>query len=374
MSKYNIVYDKDRIAEAKERRIAWREGRKSDRIPLLFTVSNPPNLYNYIERINDNDKAIEHFVANTQYQLDNFPEGDILPYYDLVYLGEGLIPSMFGAVQHVVENLPPFTEGRLMKNLEKDLPKLKKQVDPEHDGWGPKLKDLIEKFFSMTNGDFPMANVDVQSPYGVATKLISNEELMIAMYETPELVHELFEITTQAIIDVTNAVIKWAGGGERVALNYVDPLPSAGIEFYDDYISVINPSLSKKFCENYNKRLFELFGYGHLHTCGPYFPNFIDAVLDCEPVSIDINCMRGNLQKTREDMLQLKKLAKQHNVRLHGELTAFPISQFDTSNHIPVDEHFLRQMAGDGMMLWCANGTREQGLEYLKMAEECLDR
>ncbi|MFH0796051.1 MAG: uroporphyrinogen decarboxylase family protein [Candidatus Omnitrophota bacterium] len=46
---------------------------------------------------------------------------------------------------------------------------------------------------------------DWQSPHGVACMLMSNENLMMAMYDTPELVHELFRRVTQAIIDLVRA-------------------------------------------------------------------------------------------------------------------------------------------------------------------------
>ena len=370
MPKYRINYSKEALSEAKARRIAWREGRKSDRIPTSFMLSGAPNLYSIRECVEDADKAVEQAAKMIAHQLENFPEGDALPLFNLSHLGEGLIPSMFGAEQYVVEHNPPYTNGRVIMDLERDLPRLARAIDPERDGWGPRAREATEKFLDATGGDFPVSNVDIQSPYGVATKIVDNEALMIAMYDAPELVHELFAIVTQAIIDTTRAMSRWAG--DSLAMNVQDPLPGGGITIYDDYISVITPALSMELCYPYNMRIFEEFGNGHLHTCGPYFEGYIDAVLKHHPVSIDISCMRGLLTKSRADMLALKRACTALGVRVCGSLTAHPTSQYDTADHVPYDDRFLTEMGGDGLLLWSEGGDRDYGLECLEAAKRCL--
>jgi len=372
MPKYRINYSKDCYEAAKARRIAWREGRKSDRIPTLFHINGAPSSYNTRECIEDADKAVEATVLSIAYQLEHFPEGDALPMFNLAYLGEGLIPSMFGAEQYIVDHCPPFTKGRVIMDLERDLPRLQRRIDPERDGWGPRAREATEKFIDATGGAFPVSNVDIQSPYGVATKIVDNEALMLAMYDAPELVHEILSITTQAIIDTTYAMQKWAG--DALAMNVVDPLPGGGITIYDDYISVITPRLSMEFCHPYNMRIFEEFGNGHLHTCGPYFEGFIDAVLKHSPVSVDMSCMRDPLTKTRADMRRFKRICDEHGVLINGSLGTYPTGQYDQTNQIPYDEAFLAEMGGDGRLLWSEYGPLEEGRKCLEMAKRCLSR
>lgn len=372
MSIRRVEYDKDAYERAKRRRKAFSEKQKLDRIPLDYKLEKGPWKYDMAQRCNDPRAAVEQFVLEAEHTLNGFPQGDHLPVFNLAYLGEGVIPSMFGAIQVPDRINPPFTQGRILSDLERDLPKLKRKIDPEKDGWGSKVKEAIECFLEIAEGEFQVTNVDIQSPYGVATKLISNEDLMIAMYDTPELVKELFEICTQAIIDTTYAVIRWAGGEENVALNANEPYGKYGISMYDDYVSVISPALSDELCLPFNQKIFEIFGKGHYHTCGPYFPNYVEAMLHNNPRILDINAMRSPLQKTREDMQMLKSITQEHGILLAGDITAYPISQFDFASYIYPDREFIKSMCGDGRTLYRTHGTAERGKELFRLCDECL--
>ena len=362
-------YDKDCFAQARELRLAFSNKEKISRIPFDFLTENAPVRWNMDEKCEDSEKAVEQFLFEEEHFLNSFPEGSHIPVFDLAYLGEGVIPSMFGAVQMLDKFNPPFTEGRLMQDLETDLPKLKRQIDPENDGWGPRVREAVERFVDVTGGVFQVSNVDIQSTYGVATKLIDNETLMLAMYDTPELVHELFEICTDAIINTTNHVIKWAGGRQNVALNVREPYGNFGISMYDDYVSVINPALSESFCLKYNRRVFEAFGDGHYHTCGPYFPNYLPVVLENKPRIMDVISMRAPLQKTREDMLELKRFCDADGIALYGDLTAYPVGQYSFDSHVLPDRDFVLDMCGGGRTIWKAAGSVEQGKKWLSMCD-----
>lgn len=365
---------KEQFQEALQRRMKFSRKKPLDRIPLNYMVIGAPVKYDMIERCNSSAAAVEQFLINEKHTLENFPEGDHIPIFNLDYLGEGVIPSMFGAEQVPVKDLPPFTRGRVMDDLETDLPKLKQEINPETDGWGPIAKDAVERFIDATRGEIRVTNVDIQSPYGIATKLIGNEKLMFAMYDTPELVHELFDICTKAIIDTTNAVIKWAGGAQNVALNVCEPYDDTGISMYDDYVSVISPDLSNEFCLPHNQKIFEAFGgRGYYHTCGPYFPGYMSAVLANKPRIMDMVTLRGALQKSREDMLEVKKICVQNDIFLSGDLAAYPNGQYDFDSHIQPDEDFVRRMCADGRTLWTAWGTAERGRELLEYCRECIN-
>ena len=63
---------------------------------------------------------------------------------------------------------------------------------------------------------------------GIATKLIGNEDLMLAMYDTPDFVHQLMDIVTNAIADTIKAMERWAGDPNLIVKNDRDPMPGGG--------------------------------------------------------------------------------------------------------------------------------------------------
>ena len=367
-----LRYDKERVARAKDLRLRWYNHEKTERIPFVYTVTPdvsgawlPGCPYNFKDLVLDPKKAVEGNMLSIQHQFDSFPDCDYLPAMNLFYLGEGILASMYGAKQYVVADNPPFTEGRRFKNIY-ETQGLDNDFEIENTEWGAKLKEHAERFVHATNGEIPVIVADYQSPYGTATKLVPNEELMMAMYDAPELVHNFLALMTGGIIKLVEAMKTWVGAA-NVACNIKIPIPGeCGIVLWDDYISVLNPELHKKFCAPYNKKLYERFGSGHLHTCGPYFPRFIDACLACEPRSLDISIMRGQ-SKMKADMLSFLEITKKEDIRLFGSLKMNEKSIFDEGTY-EADEELLSMFIRGGYMP-TNGGSYEKGLRYKEMIE-----
>ena len=359
MKKYSYKIDKDRQYEAMMRKRDWYLGNPMDSICFDFAVSGHKDRYNFIEKIEDSDKAVEDALSAITFMTEYYPDSDIYHCFNPYYLGEGMVPSMFGAQQYPVEDNPPYTKGRVISSLE-EVPNLPRKINPENDGWGPKLKEACEKFLDAVNCDIPVGLCDVQSPYGVATKLIGNEDLMMGMYDEPELVHQLMDICTNAIIDTAEAMLKWTKG--HMVLNLRAPHRDCGIILWDDYLSVLSPELHKEFCMPYIQRIFDHFGgLGHLHSCGPYFPRFYEAPLHCPGVrSVDLNIMSGQ-NKTRGDMIKFKKIMEEHNIRLVGSLKIQDTDIWDYKNATEPDAELYLIMCADRHMALSAGGSPEKG-------------
>jgi hypothetical protein len=360
--------DRDCLMKARERRSSWYAGHPIEYMLYNFNVIPPSGrlpAYTQREMIEDFDKLIELQVAGINWHTESYPDCDWLPYLSTANLGQGIIPTMFGAEQVVVENNSPFTEGRVLQSIT-DVEKLPERIDPEHDGWGPRLKELSIKLHDL-GGDFvPVCCCDHQSPYGIAAKLLGNEELILAMYDAPELVDRLLSICTQATIDTARAMQKWIGK-ENVALNVNHPIPGeGGIILYDDYISVITPELHTRFCQPQNERLFQEFGRGHLHTCGPYFEGYINAVLACRPISIDTTYING-FNRTKEDMLRLRRITREHGIRHYGTATT-SVENLALGKFEQPDEAYVRELA-DGGFFWGESGSREMLDTYAAWAK-----
>ena len=367
MGKYELKLNWDRIAEARDLVGRWQKGAAVERTPYIYSVPAPDSkgwingcMFGFGETAENPDKAVEGQIAAMNWQSETFPDSDWMPIFHLFHLGEGVVASMFGAIQKIDEFCPPFTKGRLLKRIE-DVATLKERIDPDHDGWGPILKDNVLKFADATHGEVPVGVADHQSPYGCATKLLGNEALMLAMYDEPELVRRFLDLMVAATIDSVEAVKRWVGA-DLVCPNTSHPIPGEGdIIVWDDYVSVLTPALHSEFCAPANKQLFDRYGRGHLHTCGPYFPGYIDACLACGPATMDISAMRG-MARSRGDLLEFRRLTAQAGVRLRGGLGANPVHQNDASAAQPWDEAFLRSMARDGLF-FSDGGDADRGRE-----------
>ena len=336
MSKVKLSYSKDRVEEAKEIRDRWYNHLPVERTPYLFTVTPqkteswlPGCPYNFKETGSDSKKAVDGNILSIQHQFDTFPDCDYIPLMLLYYLGEGLLAAMYGADQVLDDNYPPFTKGRVYKNIY-ETQKMTVDIDIESTQWGRILKEHVTAFADATNGEIPIGMPDYQSPYGTATKLMDNEELMMAMYDEPELVHEFAGKVTDAIINLIHTMEKWLGR-DLLAYNQTLPIPGKrGFMLCDDYISVLTPKLHTEFFAPYNLKLYEHFGYGHLHTCGPYFEGYLDACLACKPMSLDVTGMRG-MSKKKSDMLKFLSITSENNIRLFGWLDTNENSIFERS-------------------------------------------
>ncbi|MCL2665015.1 MAG: uroporphyrinogen decarboxylase family protein [Defluviitaleaceae bacterium] len=368
-----LRFSKDRLAEAKDIRRRWYAGEKTERTPFTFTVNAAVhgawmggNKYNFTDVCNDSKKAVEANLLSIQHMFDTFPNCDMLPQMNLYYFGEGILASIYGAKQLIADYDPPYTEGRYFKTIY-ETEKLSNEIDFEKTFWGARLKEDVERFVDATGGQITVGPPDYQSPYGTATKLLPNEALMLAMYDEPELTHKFLNNVTDGIIKLNECMERWAGS-DVYARNHSNPIPGeCGIIIWDDYVSVINPSLHTEFCAPCNLRLYERFGRGHLHTCGPYFPGYVDACLACEPRSLDIAIMRG-MSKTREDMAEFLSIANKKGVKLFGSLASSDAHIFENKWQQPDSETISAFLRGGWFP--SGGGTAEEGKKFKEMIED----
>ena len=367
-----LRYDRERVAQAKDLRRRWYDGEPVERVPFVYSVTpDKPYIwqtgspYTFKEAALDSAKAVEGTLSAIQHQFDTFPDCDYLPSMGLSYFGEGILAALYGAEQYLVDNNPPYTKGRVYADIY-ETRRMSNDFEIEDTEWGRRLREHVTRFVDATRGEIPVEVADYQSPYGTATKLMPNEELMMAMYDEPELVHDFLARVTDGIIKLVRAMERWVGP-ENLALNRKNPIPGEkGLILWDDYISVLTPALHIEFCAPYNRRLFEEFGQGHLHTCGPYFPSYLDACLACNPKSLDVSIMRG-MGKTREDMLAFLEITRARGLKLFGNMLINGVSVFETGTTY-ADDALLEQFIRGGYFP-VKGGSYEEGLRFKALIE-----
>lgn len=364
--RFKVNINKEQIEKTKGRCKSLAQGEIPDRVPFIFTPygfkwANPAKRH-IAENCED---WLEFQVARINFQVKEFPEGDYVPFlWD--GLGTMFMASLYGLDVFTDEKQGFLVKDRLIHRLEKDIERVPEHVDPENIGLGPELKRRVKLFLEATEGEIMIFLPNIQCPYDVAVQLMGNDNFIIAAYDTPDLIHELLKRVTNATRDVIYAMQKWVGNTDLLMLDNTLPFHGHGLKLHDDYVSVLSPDFHKEFCYPYNMQLYQEFGFGSFHTCGPYLPHYCNAIFRHKGITaIEAHgCIRTCQQRSRNDLLELKTLCMENNVAISACLDTMG------ENVIPPDRKLLQKMAENGGLRWYAAGTRQTGLEYLKWAEE----
>ena len=121
--------------------------------------------------------------------------------------------------------------------------------------------------------DIFLRTPDFQGPLNTLGLLIADQaELMVAMFEQPEVVHEAARRVTDTLIDYAARFRAEAGPG-RVIGNiwpYVALVDGKGVGITQDYMPLLGPEQYAEFELPQLKRISDAFGGVFIHCCGVY--------------------------------------------------------------------------------------------------------
>lgn len=184
-------------------------------------------------------------------------------------LGTGVFASSFGAEIEYFPHCLPWAHPIIKKNdsiknvLSLKIPKIN----------SGQMKDVF-KFTNftnyLTNGKYPIVSTDLQGPVDTAYLMWHPESLMVAMYETPEIVHHIMSISTEFFIKCIKGHRKTCKEFipfhcPRVWIPYGE-----GICISDDILAVFSPKLWEEFALPYINRVSDEFGGIIIHSCGNF--------------------------------------------------------------------------------------------------------
>ncbi len=232
----------------------WISGEDPDRIPADYFDEGA-----YASQLAFQQANIAGHRART-------PDDIYIPYL-LPWYGTVVVPSAMGCrilYQHGEE---PAVEGPVIEDPA-DVARLE-MPDPERDGLMPRVLACIDHF--RANSDLPISFTDNQGPLNIALNLVGLERLIIWMFERPNVVHELMDFCTTALIEWVRLQKARAGAPiDTGAFPHMIAIPPGfgGVWLSDDDSTVLSPDLYRTFVVPYNGRVFEAFGGGTLHYCG----------------------------------------------------------------------------------------------------------
>jgi hypothetical protein len=209
-------------------------------------------------------------VEAVQKSLATLPD-DYIPWVHFLSRGSVSIASMFGAEVHWGSNphQDPFVKPVISEIAQ--VYELS-QPDPHRDGIMPENLEWVREFAKRFPPDVYISTMDLEGPLALAEMLMGSMLLYTGLKRDPQAIHHLLDLTTRTLIACEEAVIEAAGGLER--LTSINDHPVWQPEWckgavQDDICANISPAMFKEFSIPYNNRIYERWGGGLLHNCGP---------------------------------------------------------------------------------------------------------
>ena len=268
-------------------------GEPLERLPLDVRVSLPTS-YSIREQFQDGEKQLEVALANALATWEFAPSSDWIPAMR-PDVGCSCLASAFGA-QYYWGDDPGQTPG--IKDPILTLAGLADQADalaipdPQRDGWLPEGLRRIRRFSEAGEGIIPVSLLDAAGGVNVAADLLGMTELMMAFYDQPEGLHILLNKIQALYAATIRAGILAAGGEDNItSTDYEDVWYPEGWKGHvsDDISAGFGPAIYAEFSAPYHARIFQEFGAGGLHNCGPNPCHAAYVAHPLSPRSLDLS-------------------------------------------------------------------------------------
>lgn len=226
--------------------------------------------------ININD-AIENYDLMLQMQLASvsaFLSTETLSPCLRANYGTGILSSLFGAEPFIMprsmNTLPttkPFADPDVFPALvENGIPNLRTGLGEKVFAFGEYAAEVLAKYPKVQKYAV-MYHPDLQGPLDIC-ELLWGSELFYAMYDEPELVHDVLRLITDTYTAFMN---KW----QETFPPEPDMNPHWGNIYHKGTILLrsdsamnVSPDFYREFSVPYDKRLLDTFGGGAMHFCG----------------------------------------------------------------------------------------------------------
>ncbi len=226
----------------------------------LDTDTFPPDYF-------DDPAVMTNFQERTYYDQVKEIDDDFVPYL-MPWFGTVVTASAFGCKIEFLPKQDPAANPRYYPIQKPEDIKALTIPDPDKDGLMPKVLEFIR--YMQKNSFLPVGITDFQGPLTTANQLIGYDKLIYLMFDYPNLMHELMDKVTEALIlwvkkqkEVIGEPMNECIGDQQVYLG-----KNAGIWFSDDDAVLMSPETYREFVVPYNSRILTEFGGGIVHYCG----------------------------------------------------------------------------------------------------------
>ncbi len=284
-----IKQGKQRYEKAVKLQMDVWNGKRAAGHPLLLKCELNGDLknkipdYNYKEIHYDSQKMLLFGLKQAMYAVEGNCEA--VPSVR-ANMGCGIFANFFGLEQDLFEDKMPWLSQKLTK--EEIMNMVPEDLKP-----GDQFKKGLEHMDYMADKlegtgclIFPM---DLQGPYDMA-HLVYGDNIFYDMYDDPEFVHHVLDLSCHAIIMGMEACLNLIPGSENMVAHYNDlviPADKGGIKISEDTSTLISKEQIEEFVIPYTRRILKHFGGGYIHYCGRN-DHLLNAIMN-EPLALGLN-------------------------------------------------------------------------------------
>ena len=286
----------------------------------MITVSDSQRVYSIQEQFLSGDKQLEVALRGVGLSWQSVPEGDTIPAMR-PDVGCSCLATAFGAELFWGDH-PDQTCG-IKEPLLRDVEEAYDLVIPPPDaGQLAEGIERVRRFAEVGEGLISVSLLDMAGGLNVANDLLGGGALYLAMYEHPEALECLLGKIQQLFLATIALQIEAAGGEDAITTtDFPDIWFPEGRKGHvsDDISANISPELYRRFSLPYHNLIFEQYGGGGLHNCGPnpcleYYLNHAPA-----PRSLDLS-----YHYSKDDLRVIKQVCRKRALIYLGEFPSQP--------------------------------------------------
>lgn len=312
-------------------------GRPVDHLPVLVHVGNPDEPSTVREQFTDADTQLRAAMRNVALTWELVPEGDWVPAMR-PDVGCSCLATAYGAELFWGED-PNQTCG-IREPLLGDPSEAFDLPVPAPDAG--QLREGIERvrlFAEAGQGLVHVSLLDMAGGPNVAADLLGCTNLYMAMLDKPDAVACLIDNIQQLFLATIEEQIDAAGGQDNITTtdfpDYWFPEGCKG-HVSDDISANVSPDMYERFSLPAHNRVFQKYGGGGLHNCGPNpcLAGYLSH--NPPPRAIDLSW-----NYSRDDLPAIKTLCRHRALIYMGEFPAEPATAIETYRQV------MEQMAPD---------------------------
>jgi len=313
-------FDKDEIERRKQlTRDLWA-GKPLDHVPVYVTVENPGRRYTIREQFLDADKQWDEALTVAGLSWRHVPHGDMVPAVR-PDVGCSCLATAFGAdlywgndaSQTCGVKEPP------LKNVEQAYELAVPSPDAGPLAGGTRR---VRQFADAGAGLVSVSLLDMAGGLNVAMDLLGGDALYASMYENPAALECLLGKIQELFLAAIDLQIEAAGGQDRITTTdfpeYWFPEGCKG-HVSDDISANISPAAYQRFSRPMHDLVFQRYGGGGLHNCGPN--PCLEGYLSHRPPprALDLS-----YPYSKKDFPRIKKALKKRALVYVGDFPARP--------------------------------------------------
>lgn len=323
-------FDADEIERRKQLiRDLW-SGRPVDHVPVLMSVAHPAAQYSVREQFQDGDKQLEEALTTAGLTWQEIPGGDSIPAMR-PDVGCSCLATAFGAELYWGDdpNQTCGVRGAAIGDVEEAHHLC---VPSPVGGQLAEGTERVRRFAEAGDGMVSVSLLDMAGGLNVACDLLGGEAMYVAMRQNPQALLCLLGKIQELFLATICLQIEAAGGQDNITTtdfpDYWFPEGRKG-HVSDDMSASMSLEDYRQSSLPFHDLIFEAYGGGGLHNCGPNpcLAGYLEHTPS--PRAIDLS-----FRYSQVDLPAIKRLCRKRALIYMGEFPSRPREAVETYRQV----------------------------------------